>query len=49
MSVCTGFGEKGLPVAAQIVGKPWQDGLVLAAGHALERENGHRARWPPAT
>jgi aspartyl-tRNA(Asn)/glutamyl-tRNA(Gln) amidotransferase subunit A len=49
LSICTGFGEKGLPVAAQIVGKPWQDGLVLAAGHALERENGHRARRPPAT
>ncbi|WP_027283930.1 amidase [Rubritepida flocculans] len=48
LSVCTGFGEGGLPVAAQIVGKPWQDGLVLAAGHAVERANGHRARRPPA-
>lgn len=46
MSVCTGFGEGGLPVAAQIIGKPWQDGLVLAAGHAVERANGHRARRP---
>lgn len=46
MSVCTGFGEKGLPVAAQIIGRPWQDGLVLAAGHALERANGHRATRP---
>lgn len=46
LSVCTGFGEGGLPVAAQIIGKPWQDGLVLAAGHAVERANGHRARRP---
>jgi aspartyl-tRNA(Asn)/glutamyl-tRNA(Gln) amidotransferase subunit A len=49
LSVCTGFGEKGLPVAVQIVGKPWEDGLVLAAGHAIERENGHRATRPAAT
>jgi aspartyl-tRNA(Asn)/glutamyl-tRNA(Gln) amidotransferase subunit A len=48
LSICTGFGEGGLPVAAQIVGKPWQDGLVLAAGHAVERANGHRARRPPS-
>ncbi|WP_424812416.1 amidase [Roseococcus sp. YIM B11640] len=47
MTVCTGLGEGGLPVAAQLIGKPWQDGLVLAAGHALERENGARARRPP--
>ncbi|MCW8085140.1 amidase [Sabulicella glaciei] len=46
LTVCTGFGEKNLPVAAQIIGKPWQDGLVLAAGHAVERENGHRAKRP---
>jgi aspartyl-tRNA(Asn)/glutamyl-tRNA(Gln) amidotransferase subunit A len=46
LSICTGFGEGGLPVAAQIIGKPWQDGLVLAAGHAVEQANGHRARRP---
>ncbi|MBB3898809.1 amidase [Roseococcus suduntuyensis] len=46
LSVCSGFGAGGLPVAVQIVGKPWQDGLVLAAGHAVESENGHRAKRP---
>ncbi|UPY39040.1 amidase [Sediminicoccus sp. KRV36] len=46
LTICTGFGEGGLPVAAQIIGKPWQDGLVLAAGHAVERENGARAKRP---
>jgi aspartyl-tRNA(Asn)/glutamyl-tRNA(Gln) amidotransferase subunit A len=46
LSVCSGFGVGGLPVAAQIVGKPWSDGLVLAAGHALEQENGHRGKRP---
>nr|WP_314072632.1 amidase [uncultured Roseococcus sp.] len=47
VTVCTGFGEGGLPVAAQLVGHPWSDSFVLAAGHALERENGHRDRRPP--
>lgn len=46
LTICTGFGEGGLPVAAQIIGKPWQDGLVLAAGHAVERENGARGKRP---
>ena len=46
MSVCTGFGEGGLPLAVQLVGKFWQDGLVLSAGHAIERANGQRARRP---
>ena len=46
LTICTGYGEGGLPVAAQLIGKPWQDGLVLAAGHAVERENGARARRP---
>ncbi|TCH99639.1 amidase [Roseococcus sp. SYP-B2431] len=47
LTVCTGFGEGGLPVAAQLVGHPWTDGFVLAAGHALERENGTRGKRPP--
>ena len=46
LTICTGHGEGGLPVAVQIIGKPWQDGLVLAAGHAVERENGARTRRP---
>jgi aspartyl-tRNA(Asn)/glutamyl-tRNA(Gln) amidotransferase subunit A len=47
LTVCAGFGAFGMPVAAQLVGKPWTDGLVLAAGHALERENGTRGKRPP--
>lgn len=46
LTVCTGFGEGGLPVAVQLVGQPWTDSFVLAAGHALERENGMRDRRP---
>ena len=47
LSVCTGFGEGGLPVSMQIVGKPFDDAGVLAAGHAFERATGFRARRPP--
>ncbi|MDR0807769.1 MAG: hypothetical protein LBE86_01335, partial [Gemmobacter sp.] len=47
LSVCTGFGEGSLPTSVQLVGQPWTDGFVLAAGHALERENGTRGRRPP--
>ena len=47
LSVCTGFGVGGLPVSMQIVGKPFDDAGVLAAGHAFERATDFRARRPP--
>lgn len=47
LSVCTGFGEGGLPVSMQIVGKPFDDAGVLAAGHAFERATAFRATRPP--
>ena len=37
-------GSVGLPVAAQVVGKPWQEHLVLAAMKAIEA---HRSRPVP--
>ena len=50
LSVCTGFGpaggEPGMPVSMQIIGKPFDDAGVLAAGHAFERATGFRARRP---
>ncbi|MGK7869004.1 amidase [Falsiroseomonas sp. E2-1-a20] len=44
MTVCAGFGEGGLPVGAQIIGRPFEDALVLRAGHAFERATSWRAR-----
>ncbi len=38
----SGVGASGLPVAVQVVGRPFADGLCLAAGMALERA------FPPA-
>lgn len=46
MVVCAGFGEGGLPVGVQIAGRPFEDALVLRAGHALEQALGTRERRP---
>lgn len=46
LAVCTGFGEGGLPVGAQIIGRPFEDALVLRAGHAFERATEWRRRRP---
>jgi aspartyl-tRNA(Asn)/glutamyl-tRNA(Gln) amidotransferase subunit A len=47
MSVCTGFGVGGLPVAIQFVGKPFSEPTVFRAAHAYERATEWRARRPP--
>ncbi|MDP3417908.1 amidase [Falsiroseomonas sp.] len=44
LAVCTGFGVGGLPVGAQIIGRPFADALVLRAGHAFERATNWRAK-----
>jgi aspartyl-tRNA(Asn)/glutamyl-tRNA(Gln) amidotransferase subunit A len=46
ISVCTGFGELGLPVAMQLVGKPFDEPRLLAIADAYEKASGHRARRP---
>jgi aspartyl-tRNA(Asn)/glutamyl-tRNA(Gln) amidotransferase subunit A len=46
MSVCTGYGPHGLPLAVQIGGKPFAEASVLRAAHLLERMTPWRARRP---
>lgn len=46
LTLCTGFGQGGLPVGAQIIGRPFEDATVLRAGHAYERATGWRAMRP---
>ncbi len=48
MSVCSGFGAGGLPVALQIVGKPFQEAAVLKIADAFEKATPFRDRRPPA-
>jgi aspartyl-tRNA(Asn)/glutamyl-tRNA(Gln) amidotransferase subunit A len=42
-----GLGKSGLPVAIQIVAKPFQDALCLSAGMAFQTRTAHHARLPP--
>ena len=41
-----GPAEDGLPASVQLVGRPGEDALVLAAGLALEEALGRRRRDP---
>ena len=40
MSVPTGRGEGGLPLSLQIVGRPFDEAMVLRIGRAVERSTG---------
>lgn len=44
--VCSGFGPGGLPVSVQIVGKPFQEAMVLRVGDAFEKATDSRIRRP---
>jgi aspartyl-tRNA(Asn)/glutamyl-tRNA(Gln) amidotransferase subunit A len=46
MSVCTGFGAGGLPVAMQLVGKPFAEATVFRAAHAYEEATAWRRKRP---
>jgi aspartyl-tRNA(Asn)/glutamyl-tRNA(Gln) amidotransferase subunit A len=46
MSVCSGFGAGGLPVAMQLVGKPFQEAMVLRVADAFEKATSFRDRRP---
>jgi aspartyl-tRNA(Asn)/glutamyl-tRNA(Gln) amidotransferase subunit A len=46
LSLCNGFSASGLPLSLQIVGRPFQDATVLAAGHAIETATDWRSRRP---
>ncbi len=46
ISVCAGFGEGGLPVAIQLVGKPFQEPTLLRIAHSFEEATDFRNRRP---
>jgi aspartyl-tRNA(Asn)/glutamyl-tRNA(Gln) amidotransferase subunit A len=46
ISVCSGFGEGGLPVAVQLVGKPFEEATVLRAADAFEKATPYRGCRP---
>jgi aspartyl-tRNA(Asn)/glutamyl-tRNA(Gln) amidotransferase subunit A len=47
ISVCSGFGEGGLPVAIQLVGKPFQEPTVFRIADAFEKATEFRRHRPP--
>lgn len=47
LSLCSGFTAAGLPLAVQLVGRPFEEGTVLRAGHCLEQALGTRSVRPP--
>jgi amidase len=47
--VPAGFSASGLPVGAQIVGKPRGDWALLQLAHAFEQATGHGKRRPNFT
>ena len=46
ISVCTGMGQGGLPIAMQLIGKPWAEATVLRAAHAYEQAHPWRSQRP---
>ncbi len=46
LSVCSGYSDAGLPFALQIMGRPFEDPLVLRVGAAYEAAAGWRTRRP---
>ncbi|MGE5268425.1 MAG: amidase [Thiohalocapsa sp.] len=46
ITVCAGFGEGGLPVAIQLVGKPFQEATVLRVADAFEKATSFRNTRP---
>ena len=47
LSLCCGFSSAGLPIGMQIVGAPFQEGMVFRVAHAYERAAGWYRRKPP--
>src|SRR5215207_4726937 len=47
VSIPCGFTPGGLPVGMQIIGKPWQEGPILAAAHAYQEATDWHRRLPP--
>jgi aspartyl-tRNA(Asn)/glutamyl-tRNA(Gln) amidotransferase subunit A len=46
ISSCSGFGEGGLPVSIQLIGKPFAETTVLRAAHAYEKATAWRQMRP---
>src|SRR5919202_493881 len=48
-SVCCGFSNAGLPIGMQIVGKPFDEAMVLRVGDAYQQLTDWHTRTPEST
>ena len=46
LSLPCGFDSRGLPIGLQLVGRPFAEGALLAAGHAYQQETNWHCRVP---
>ena len=49
LSLCGGFGPQGLPLGLQLVARPFEEALLMRAGHAYEMETDWRSQRPAMT
>ena len=42
MTVCSGFGDNGLPIGVQLGGRPFAEATLLRVAHVLESETQRR-------
>jgi aspartyl-tRNA(Asn)/glutamyl-tRNA(Gln) amidotransferase subunit A len=47
LAMPTGFDAQGLPIAAQLVGRPFDEATLFRVARAFERETGFSGRKPP--
>jgi aspartyl-tRNA(Asn)/glutamyl-tRNA(Gln) amidotransferase subunit A len=47
LSLPAGFSQEGLPMGVQLIGKPWHENLLLAAGRAFQDATDWHLRVPP--
>jgi aspartyl-tRNA(Asn)/glutamyl-tRNA(Gln) amidotransferase subunit A len=46
ITICTGFSKDGLPLSAQIAGKPFDEATILRVAHAFEKATPWHKRRP---
>ena len=46
LAIPCGFSQAGLPLGLQIIGRPYEEALILRVGAALEDRTAHHRRAP---